>query len=103
MAAVDSIWSISFVGLTRPYNTCPWVRASSCRAAIITGVFGRNIILISHFQPERKESIYLSQGCGIPMPDLSDLGHFGGRQVDFTRALVRGQVNLGEIQYLFCV
>ena len=27
------------------------------------------------------------QGCGIPMPDLSDSGLFVGEQVDFTRDL----------------
>ena len=41
----------------------------------------------------------ISQGCGIPMPDLSDSRLFGGGQADFTLALVHGQVNLGEIQY----
>ena len=40
-----------------------------------------------------------AQGCGIPMPDLSDSGLFVGGQVDFTRGLVHEQVNLREIQY----
>ena len=34
------------------------------------------------------------QGCGSPMPDLSHSGLFVSGQVDFTRILVRGQVNL---------
>ena len=34
------------------------------------------------------------QGCGSPMPDLSDLGLCVSGQIDFTRLLVRGQVNL---------
>ena len=33
-----------------------------------------------------------NQGCGIPMPDLSDSGLYVGGQIDFTRGLVRGQV-----------
>ena len=35
------------------------------------------------------------QGCGIPMPDLSDSGLFAGGQADFPVAFVRGQVNFG--------
>ena len=34
------------------------------------------------------------QGCGITMPDLSDSGLFVCGQVDFAKALFRGQVNL---------
>ena len=41
--------------------------------------------------------ISIIQGCGIPMPDLADVGLFVGLQVDFTRVLVSGHVNLGEI------
>ena len=36
-----------------------------------------------------------NQGCGIPMPDLSDSGLFAGGQADFPVAFVRGQVNFG--------
>ena len=39
------------------------------------------------------------QGRGVPMSYLSNSGLFVGRQVDFARGLVHGQVNLREIQY----
>ena len=38
-------------------------------------------------------NFHLSQGCGISMPDLSDSRLLVGGQVDFTRGIVRGQVN----------
>ena len=37
------------------------------------------------------------QGCEIPMSHLFDSGLLVGEQVDFTRGLVRRQVNLREI------
>ena len=36
-----------------------------------------------------------SQGCGIPMSDLSDSGLSARGQVDFPMPFVRGQVNFG--------
>ena len=41
------------------------------------------------------QNLFLSgQNCGIPLPALSDLGLIVGRQVDFARGLVCGQVNV---------
>ena len=38
------------------------------------------------------------QGCGIPMPDLSDFGFLLGREVQFSMLLVCGQVSIGTIK-----
>ena len=68
------LWPVVF------YQVCPNIGPSSQNVPAAGAGFGpqklsRNLLLLNHFQ-----------GCGIPMPDLSDSGHFASRQADFSRA-----------------
>ena len=49
--------------------------------------------------PELFTKQHSFQGCGVPMPDLSGFGLFVGGQVNFTRGIVCGQVNLRQMQH----